>query len=158
MDPHTNLHGQPNVTVLAVIIQKSFSAVFTVRNLFYLLPQYPLGIVHQLTGRCQDRVLAVTFHQFDETPNTQFGRSDLCFDITLQLFGGAAVSTQKLPHRNIADTFFIKLGAGKQHTLGIDIRNIDDQSWCGRTDVKVVSRIRRKTDQLVLIKTGDHNS
>ena len=152
LDAHADLDRQPHVAVLAVVVEKALGAIFAVGNGGDALTQHALGVVHQLLGRVEHDLPAVAVHQLDEAFGAEPRRSDLRIEIVLQLPRGAAVAADEFPHRLVALAALVKLGAGKQHALGENVGDVDDQSRRRRADVEMVRGVGRISDQHALVE------
>ena len=155
LHPHADLDGQAYSAVLAVVVQETLGMVFAIGDGRDALAQDAFGIVHELAGGGENRVLAVAIEEFPEAAYTQARRSDLGFQVGLQFVRRAAVAADVLPQGVVTLALLVELGAGEQHAFGIDVRNVDDQSRRGRPDVEVVGGVGGESDMLTLVEDGD---
>ena len=155
---HADLNRKALLTIAAIIVEVAFRPVLTIGNGRYPLAKHGFRIVHQLVAGGKDHILAVALHQFDEALCAKPGGCDLCLDVVAELPRGTAVVADEIPHRFVALAAAVDLRAGKQHALGIDVGNVDDQARCGCTDIDMMCCVGGITDEAFLIKNRHNDS
>ena len=154
-DPHAHLDGEADVAVSPVVVEESLRPVLAVRDGRDPLAKDPFRIVHELAGRRDHVVVAEAIHELDEAPHPEAGGRDLGVEVVEELARRPRVVADVVPHRLVAPPRFVELGPREEHSLGVHVRNVDDEPRGRGPDVEVVGGVRRVADEPVAVEDGD---
>ena len=94
--------------------------------------------------------------EFDEALDAELDGGNLRLDVAHHLARHPRVGLDELPERAIELAAFVELHALEQHALGEHVRHVDDEAWRRRSDIHVMRRVGRVTDELAIVEDRRH--